>query len=118
MARGRNWDRHNRNSRAAAARSKPVARRSSRDTFEGLSFYLAERIHEGGNFVVIPGSWKAMTDDELFRYTIAHRSQSCAENREWFDRDRGDRWIRISNETVEAWNIRNCEVCASFVRRN
>jgi len=118
MARGRNWDKHNRKARATSGRSTAPSGRSERDRFEGLSFYLINGIREGGNFVVIPGRWNDMPEAELFTYRVAHRSRDCAENREWFDRSRGDRVLRISNETVEAWEIRNCETCAYFVRRN
>jgi len=118
LARGRNWDKHNRRARATPGRSISPSGRSERDRFEGLSFYLDLGMQEGGNYVVIPGRWYGMTETDLFKYRLAHRSKVCAKNREWFDRSRGDRLIRISNEVVMAWEIRNCETCASFVRRN
>jgi len=117
MAKGRNWEKFNRNSRSAAARDRPHEGPSLKQTFEALAHYLRFNEPEGGNFVVIPFRWKLMTDADLHQRRIAHRRRACAENKDWFDYSAGDRWVRIGNETIEMLNIRNCEVCAAHVRR-
>jgi hypothetical protein len=118
MVRGRDWDKHNRDSRASRSRFSDRGGPRLREVFEALSYYQSERMHEGGNFVVLPGRWRTMTDAELQGFRLAHRTRNCAQNKEWFDYARGDRLVRIENQTVEALALRNCEICASFVRRN
>ena len=118
MANSRNWEKFNRNSRAAAARDRPRGGPSVRQTFEALAHYLSFNEPEGGNFVVVPFRWESMTDVDLYQLRVAHRRRTCAENTDWFDYSAGDRWVRIRDETVEMLNIRNCEVCAAHVRRN
>ncbi len=93
------------------------SRRSERDIFEGLSFCLDVAMQEGGNYAVILGRCYGMTEADLFKYGLVHHSKACANNRERFCRSCVNRLIRISNEVVVAWEIRNCETCASFVRR-
>ena len=118
MATGRNWDKYNRKVKAAQARQKPTNRSTIRATFEALAHYLAAGLHEGGNFVIVPGSWQELSDADLHSRRIAHRKRSCAENKKWCNPAAGDRWVRVADETVEALDIQNCEICASFVRRN
>lgn len=118
MASGRDWDKHNRRSRASAARQRPSIRSGPRKTFEALAFYYGANEHDGGNYVVLPSRWESMSDAELHGRRVAHRKRACAENKQWFNYAAGDRWVRVRDETVEALDIQNCELCASFVRRN
>jgi hypothetical protein len=115
---GRNWDKHNREARVVAARQRESSRSSVRKTFEALAFYYGANEHDGGNYVVLPVRWEMLSDADLHSRRIAHRKRSCAENKQWFDYAAGDRWVRVRDETVEALDIQNCELCASFVRRN
>ena len=118
MSSGRNWDKHNRVVRASKARLRSSSRSSARKAFEALAFYYGANEHDGGNFVVLPASWESLSDAELHSRRIAHRKRSCAENKQWFNYTAGDRWVRVRDETVEALDIQNCELCASFVRRH
>jgi len=118
VVKGRNWDKHNRKVRAAQARQQPTNRSTVRRTFEALAHYLAVGEHEGGNFVVVPGNWQDLSDAELHTRRTAHRKRTCAENKKWCNPMAGDRWVRVADETVEALDIQNCEICAAFVRRN
>jgi len=118
MSKGRNWDKHNREARASMARQRPHIRVGARQTFEALHAYYLADVNEGGNFVVLPSNWQDLSDADLHPKRVAHRKKECARNKKWFDYGAGDRWVRISDETVEALDISNCEICASFVRRN
>lgn len=117
MAKNRDWEKFNRNRRASDSRNLPRSGPSLAQTFEALSYYLKLNEPEGGNFAVVPAKWKSMLDVDLHRYRVAHRRRACAENRSWFDYAAGDRWVRIRDETVEMLNLRNCEVCATHIRR-
>jgi hypothetical protein len=118
MSKGRNWDKHNRDARASRARQQPLSRVGARRTFEALHAYYLADMNEGGNFIVLPSNWQDLSDAELHSKRIAHREKDCAQNKQWFNYAAGDRWIRVSNETVEALDVGNCEICASFVKRN
>jgi len=105
---------------------RPIARDKRRigkfDTtakaaFEALVFFRDNPEPRAGNFVIIPGRWESMSEAELHERRIVHRRQRCAEDHYWFDRASGDRWVRISNETVETFKLRNCEVCSEHIRR-
>jgi len=118
VARSRNWDKHNRDARAAASRNRPRSGPDAQRTFEALSHYLSFNEPEGGNFVVVPAKWETMSDAELHQRRIAHRRRACAENKSWFNYSSGDRWVRLRDETIETLNIENCEICAAHIRRN
>jgi hypothetical protein len=91
---------------------------SAKEAFEALSFFLDNpEDKKAGNFVIVPGGWSDMSEAQLHSKLIAHRNRRCAENLEWFNRSVGDRWVRVQNETVETFGLRNCDICAGHFHR-
>lgn len=115
MSRAMNWHRPTAVPPYAGTNSR--FRSSAKQTFEALSFYLdnPER-NDAGNFVVIPGRWKSMSEAELHARRVFHRKRDCAQHVSHFDRASGDRWVRVRNETVEMFDLKSCEVCSSHIR--
>ena len=90
---------------------------SAKEAFGALSFFLDNPEDKGaGNFVVIPGKWKTMSEADAHARRIFHRKRACAEHPTHFKRSDGDRWVRVRNETLETFGLVGCKICAEHIR--
>jgi hypothetical protein len=90
---------------------------SAKEAFEALSFFLDNpEVKGAGNFVVIPGKWKTMSEADAHARRIFHRKRACAEHPTHSKRSDGDRWIRVRNETLETFGLVGCGICSEHIR--
>jgi len=111
MGSSKNWESYSRRKKVSDSKDKSAGIVAIKVVFESLIFYVKNPEKHSGNWVVIPHNWKELSDDELFKFRVAHKNRICAIARIPFDSNKGDLLFRIRNDVVEMLEINSCSEC-------